>query len=819
MNARGTRAALACTLTLFALAGTARAQDVLTNGDFPFAWFNPFPANDNPAVRINQGNVPDALVDRQTRGGANKMLVLWGRATTTEDGNAVRDRFSFTVGGAQEFEVRPGGANLWAPLWLNGRINFFQNPAAPNANFAIGSLRAEVEFKVWNGANYVSRAAGDGGPIVTSLSFNRDAQVNPAGGNTDQFSLLRFDGAAAGKYRLDVTYTFSGEADAGFARQSNNGSGVTSSNYFQNASDLLSGVMTGLGYAPSAGLPNSRARVTAVQARSAYAVDGTGVSIAVLEPGRVIDTHDAFAGGKVTQLRQRLDQPAGLVPLPGGGTELRADGRTEHTTAVAGIAAGGAGNSSQQGVAPGASIISAPLAAYTSTTDHFDAMANSGARVINMSARYGNLSPEHVDARLSTDQRLLFVKSAGNNGAPAGAGNSISNPGMTYNGIVVGALNQQMDGRASFSSFNNALGGLRKPDIVAPGDYINAPVAIDVNNDGNVNDFDQRFTGVAARYHDSEIFTGGTSGTSFAAPHVSGAAALMMQYRDQRVLAGDWDVRSDDSRVVKAIMMNTARRDGIGGWSQDVTNFGAQSGVVVNESLDRRLGSGMLNTLGAMNNYAAGEVRLADNNAQQHVNISVPAAPGGGRRAEMWDLERVAGAQAGPPSGTSLDGTVNYILGADRRIFTSIENGQHTGVLGTGFDFLRAALTWHRTVTAGVYDALPQLEMRLYMDNISTSNQRGFDPANPDADMLIAKTQGAGENVKIFDLTNLGGISQSINFGTEIPLIWEPTVYLQVINLSGGGFVDFGISITIPTPGALTLMAASGLFAARRRRR
>jgi hypothetical protein len=806
-------------LVLFVLAGTAAGQDVLTNGDAPFAWQNPYaPANTNPADRINQGNVTNAQVDRQTRNAANQVLVLWGRATATEDGNAVRDRFNFTMGGTQEFEVRAGGANLWAPLWLNGRINFFQNAAAPNANFAVGSLRAEIEFKIWDGTNYVSRGAGEGGPIRASLDYTRDAQVNPAGGDTDQYRMLRFDGAAAGRYRLDVTYTFSGEADARFARQSDNGSGVTAGAYFQNANDLTSGVMTALGYAPSAALPNSRTRVTAPQARAEFGVDGSGVSIALMEIGRVIDTHDAFAGGKVTQLRQRLDQPAGDVPLPGGGTERRADGRTEHTTAVAGIAAGAAGDSSQRGVAPGADIISAPLAAYASSTEMFDALASSGARIMNMSAFFNTLPTQHVDSHLSANPRFLFVKSAGNAGAPAGGGNTITNPGMNYNGIAVGALDQDMEARATFSSFNNGGSSLRKPDIVAPGDYITAPVAIDVNNDGNVNDFDQRFTGVGARYHDSEVNTGGTSGTSFAAPHVSGAAALMMEYRDNKVAAGDWDVNSDDSRVIKAVMMNTARRDGIGLWKQKGDNVGSQSGVVIRESLDRELGSGLLDTRAAMRNYAAGEIRLADNNNQQHVNISVPAAQDGGRRAQMWDLERVAGALDGPPGGGSLEGTVNYLLGAELSISQIAETGQLIGTMGPGFSFLRAALTWHRTVTAGAYDPLPHLEMRLYMDDVSPSNQRGFDPADPTADHLIARTEGVGENVKLFDLSNLGGISQSINFGTSIPLIWEPTFYLQVINLSGGGFVDFGISITIPAPGAVSMLAVLGVLAARRRR-
>lgn len=820
---------------LMMIAGTARAQNVLSNSDSPFAWFNPFgPVNpDDPGVRINQGNVLNPTVDRQTRGGAAAVSVLWASASASENNVAPRDRFRFAAQSSQRFEViDAGGANIWAPLWLKGGVNFFQRAAAPNANFAIGRIEATVEFKIFDAgtATYISVPAGMGGPRIQTLTLDRDAQVNAAGGNIDAFRLLNWTGAAAGQYQLDMRLTISGEADKNAAGNSAVGSGVVASAIFQNAEDLLSGSMTALGYAPGAALPDSRARVTATQARADYGVTGAGISIGLLEPGRVIDSHDAFAGGKVTQLRQRLDQPAGDAALPGGGTERRADGRTEHTTAVGAIAAGAAGNNSEKGVAPGASLISVPVAAFENDAagpgaksagqKQMDALIGAGARIINMSARYASLSTEYVDSQVNADPRLLFVKSAGNQSAPGPGGNTITNPGMSYNSIVVGALNQQMNGAAAFSSSNDIAGGLRKPDIVAPGDYVTAASVIDTNGDGNANnDFDNRFSGVAARYHDSEIFTGGVSGTSFAAPHVSGAAALMMEYRDNQVAADEFDARSDDFRVIKAVMLNTATRTGIGGWQQRGTNLNTNQGVRVTESLDRRVGSGLLNTQAAMRNYAAGEIHFDDVNTEPHYAITAPTNPNGTlKSADFWDLERVKGVTFPVPTVAQYS-TVNYILGSFATIDFIAESQIFVGRLTPNFGLLKAALTWARpTDAAGNYLALPHLEMRLYVDGLNVGNTPGFDPNEPGADLLLAETDGVGENVKILDYVP-GSLNFSTVLGSVLPIQgWSPKFYLQILNLDSQTSVDYGLSVTLPAPGAASVLVIVGIASLRRRR-
>ena len=116
----------------------------------------------------------------------------------------------------------------------------------------------------------------------------------------------------------------------------------------------------------------------------------------------------------------------------------------------------------------------------------------SGARILNASwgrsygGRYSSFCRE-VDAALrSTYPDLLFVLSAGNTGRADGA-SSIQNPGDCKNSLAVGAtLNVGSDARngergveylADYSSRGPTLDGRVKPDLVAPGHFMLAPMA------------------------------------------------------------------------------------------------------------------------------------------------------------------------------------------------------------------------------------------------------------------------------------------------------------------------------------------------------
>jgi subtilisin family serine protease len=253
-------------------------------------------------------------------------------------------------------------------------------------------------------------------------------------------------------------------------------------------------------------LADSVPQIGAPQAWAA-GYNGTGVKVAVLDTG--IDTSHPDLADRV-------------VAAQNFSTDTDTADHFGHGTHVASIVAGSgaASGGSRKGVAPGASLINAKvLNSGGSGTDStiiegMEWAAAQGAKVANMSL--GTHSPSRGDDPLvqavdeiSKSTGMLFVIAADN----IGPGDStITSPGWADEALTVGAVDKQ-DALAGFSSRGPRLGDYGiKPDITAPG--------VDI---------------IAARAEGTSIgpVVDGNymqlSGTSMAAPHVAGAAAILAQ--------------------------------------------------------------------------------------------------------------------------------------------------------------------------------------------------------------------------------------------------------------------------------------------------
>ena len=240
--------------------------------------------------------------------------------------------------------------------------------------------------------------------------------------------------------------------------------------------------------------------------------DGTGVTVAVLDSG--IDAEHPDVAGQV-------------VGSANFSASDSTDDRAGHGTHVASTIAGTGAASGGRfvGVAPGASLLNGKVLddwGNGSTSGVIDGMewaAQSGADVVNMSLGVRGFYSDGTDPgslavdALTEEYDTLFVIAAGNDGPGDG---TVTSPGTADLALTVGAVDGQED-IASFSSRGPRFGDHAvKPEITGPGVDIVAA----------------RAGGTAAGvvYDDNYI---SMSGTSMAAPHVAGAAALLAQSRPE----------------------------------------------------------------------------------------------------------------------------------------------------------------------------------------------------------------------------------------------------------------------------------------------
>ncbi|MEO3756206.1 S8 family serine peptidase [Streptomyces sp. B6B3] len=239
--------------------------------------------------------------------------------------------------------------------------------------------------------------------------------------------------------------------------------------------------------------------------------EGAGTTIAVLDTG-ISSNHEDVSEQVVAE--QNFSSAADTEDHFGHGTH------------VASTAAGTGAHSNGRytGVAPGAELLNGKVLddlGFGTDSDIIRGMewaVEQGADIVNMSLG-GIADPTGIDPMeeavntLSAESGTLFVVAAGNSGA-FGPG-TIDSPGTADAALTVGAVDKS-DQLADFSSIGpRTRDGAIKPDVTAPGVAIAAAAA-----PGSV--VEQEGAPVADGYVSLD-------GTSMAAPHTAGAAALLLQ--------------------------------------------------------------------------------------------------------------------------------------------------------------------------------------------------------------------------------------------------------------------------------------------------
>ena len=258
-------------------------------------------------------------------------------------------------------------------------------------------------------------------------------------------------------------------------------------------------------------------------------LDGSGIRVAVLDTGISQNHNDLPIGSSSKIVRQAIcdflscDDTSTVPGIYGDSSD--------HGTHVAGIVGGiGNGDPSLEGVAPGIEILNARVVSSGGIVHAYEWAILNDAKVINQSIAIVNsqgeaelcsepdsaesmalIADEVVDIN-GNNPGVLLVVAAGNDGNNS---STITTIACAHNVITVGnqddkgTIDISDDGIRSTSSRGPTDGifvdGRLKPEIVAPGSNINSP-SIDC----------------------STCYSSKT-GTSFAAPHVSGASAIILQ--------------------------------------------------------------------------------------------------------------------------------------------------------------------------------------------------------------------------------------------------------------------------------------------------
>jgi serine protease AprX len=359
------------------------------------------------------------------------------------------------------------------------------------------------------------------------------------------------------------------------------------------------------------------ASVGATAARQEFGYDGAGIGVAVIDSGAAWHDDLSANGGP-----QRVVYFADYVK-----THKSPYDDHGHGTHVAGIIAGNGFDSggARTGIAPAASLVVLKVLDKTgrglvsdviAALDHVVALRSTyNIRVVNLSVAAPVVDSYEVDpltlaARRAVEAGLVVVAAAGNQGEGATGRaqyGGIAAPGNAPWVLTVGAsshagtIDRADDAIARFSSRGpTAIDYLAKPDLVAPGVGIESLSAPGSRLYNDLSPY------LLAGTVPTELPYLSLTGTSMAAPVVTGTVALMLQANP-----------SLTPNAVKAILQYTA-----------------QNSPVYNSLTE---GSGLLNARGA--------VQLA----QYFIDQSgpYPTSPDWGRRV-VWGTRLIRGGRIMP---------------------------------------------------------------------------------------------------------------------------------------------------------------------------